>query len=134
MVEFVAKIRGGGEVGEALELAGLGSDADRLIREYSQGMRRRTALACALVARPPLLVLDEALNGLDPPSALRVADGLRRACGSGQAVILSTHVLDTLERVADRVVMIEKGRVVADVSPQELEQIRDRFRQMSPRG
>ena len=115
MVSFAAELRGASadEVESVLELAGLGADADRLIREYSQGMRRKTALACALVAKPPLLVLDEALNGLDPPSAARVVGALADACRAGQAVLLSTHVLDTLEKVADRIVMVAAGRVIA---------------------
>ena len=128
MLQFVAEIRGGGDVEQALELTGLGRDADRYIREYSQGMRRKTALACAMIAKPPLLILDESLNGLDPPSALRVGDALRAACESGAAVLLSTHVLDTLERLADRVVMIESGNIVADVPATEIDSIRARFR------
>ena len=129
MVSFAAELRGASdaEVTEVLELAGLGSDADRLIREYSQGMRRKTALACALVARPPLLVLDEALNGLDPPSAARVVAALKAACERGQAVLLSTHVLDTLEKVADRIVMVAAGRVLADVPVSELDRVRGMF-------
>ena len=99
-----------------------------MIREYSQGMRRKTALACAMVARPPLLVLDEALNGLDPPSALRVGDALRSACAAGAAVLLSTHVLETLERLADRVIMIEGGEIVADIPASEIDSVRARFR------
>ena len=127
MVSFAAEIRGGGDVEAALELAGLGADADRMIREYSQGMRRKTALASAMVARPPLLVLDEALNGLDPPSAARVVRTLQQACEEGQAVLLSTHVLETLERIADRIVMIRGGRVVADVPAAELYRVRGMF-------
>jgi len=57
-LEFVAEVRGGGDIERALELTGLGEDADRLLREYSQGMRRKTALAAALVGSPPVLVLD----------------------------------------------------------------------------
>jgi ABC-2 type transport system ATP-binding protein len=90
-------------------------------------MRRKTALACALVARPPVLVLDEALNGLDPSSAARVIgvlDGLRK---EGTAVLLSTHVLDTLERVADRVVLMMDGAVAADVPVSELDAVRARL-------
>ena len=112
MIEFVTQIRGGGDVEWALKVAGLGADADRLIREYSQGMRRKTALACALVCRPPVLVLDEALNGLDPASATRVVGVLNELRQDGATVILSTHILDTLEKVADRIVLMEKGRVV----------------------
>lgn len=127
MVQFVAEIRGGGDVEAALAIAALDEDADRPIQEYSQGMRRKTALACAMVARPPLLVLDEALNGLDPPSATRVTAALRAACDAGAAVILSTHVLDTLEKIADRLVMINDGRVVADLPGSEMERVRALF-------
>lgn len=119
-LEFVAEVRGEGDVGEALALAGLGDDADRLIREYSQGMRRRTALAAALLGRPEVLVLDEALNGLDPPSAARVKGVLRAAVDGGRTVLLSTHVVETVEAVADRVVMLAHGRVVADERAEDL--------------
>ncbi len=113
-LEFVVSVRGGGDIDAALELTGLGADADRLIREYSQGMRRKTALAAAVVSRPPVIVLDEALNGLDPPSAARVKSALRALCDDGLTVLLSTHILETVERVAGRVVMLAHGRVVAD--------------------
>jgi len=113
-LELVVELRGGGDLDEALEMTGLGDDADRLIREYSQGMRRKTALAAAVVSKPPVLVLDEALNGLDPPSAARVKAYLRGLCDAGCAVLLSTHVLETVEKLADRVVMLAHGNVVAD--------------------
>jgi ABC-2 type transport system ATP-binding protein len=113
-LEFVAQVRGRGDVAAALELAGLGDDADRLIREYSQGMRRRTAIAAALLAHPPVLVLDEALNGLDPPSAARVKEQLAERCRAGCCVLLSTHVIETVERIAGRVLMLAHGRLVAD--------------------
>ena len=119
-LEFVAEIRGQGDVAEALAFAGLGADGDRLIREYSQGMRRKTALAAAILARPPVVVLDEALNGLDPPSAARVKETLRALCGQGAAVLLSTHVLETLQSLADRVVMLVQGKVVADLKVADL--------------
>lgn len=115
-LEFVVGVRGRGDIEAALAVAGLGADADRLIREYSQGMRRKTALAAALVARPPAIVLDEALNGLDPPSALRVRDHLRVLRDEGAAILLSTHVLETVERLADRVVLVAQGRVVENVA------------------
>jgi ABC-2 type transport system ATP-binding protein len=114
-LEFVVGVRGKGDVEEALELSGLGVDADRLIREYSQGMRRRAALAAAVVSRPPLLVLDEALNGLDPVSSERVEKFLQRRCAAGDAVLLSTHLLDAVEQVASRIVMLKGGKVVEDV-------------------
>ena len=113
-LELVVSLRGRGDIDAALEMTGLGDDANRLIREYSQGMRRKTALAAAIVARPPVVVLDEALNGLDPPSAARVKAALRQLCDEGMTVLLSTHILETIERVAGRVVMLARGRVVAD--------------------
>ena len=122
-LELVRDLRGTGDLDFGLEVAALGDDADRLIREYSQGMRRRTSLAAAVLARPPVLVLDEALNGLDPPSAARVKAQLRSLCDAGACVLLSTHVLETVEKLADRVVMLAHGRVVADeeVGDQDLE-------------
>jgi len=119
-LEFIAEVRGAGDVAAALELTGLGEDADRLLREYSQGMRRKTALAAALLGRPEVLVLDEALNGLDPPSAARVKRELRERLDQGTTVLLSTHVVDTVQVVADRVVMMAHGRIVADEEAGEL--------------
>jgi ABC-2 type transport system ATP-binding protein len=112
--ELVAEVRGKGDVGRALDVCDLGADADRPIREYSQGMRRRTALAAALLGDPPVVLLDEALNGLDPPSAARIKGILRQVVDAGSTVVLSTHVVETVARVADRVVMLAHGRVVAD--------------------
>ncbi len=113
-LEFVAEVRGRGDVDAALALTGLGTDADRLIREYSQGMRRKTALAAAVLAEPQVLVLDEALNGLDPPSAATVKRALRDVVDRGTTVVLSTHVVETVQAVADRVVMLAHGEIVAD--------------------
>lgn len=125
---FIAEVRGAPEIDSALELTGLGADADRLIREYSQGMRRKTALAAAVLGDPGVLVLDEALNGLDPPSAARVKDALRARVDAGALVVLSTHVVETVQAVADRVVMLAHGRVVADeqteaMAPGDLERL-----------
>lgn len=127
-LELVRDVRGGGDIDSALDLTGLGDDADRLIREYSQGMRRKTALAAAMLGNPDVLVLDEALNGLDPPSSARVKRALRERVDAGAAVLFSTHIVETVAHVADRVVMLAHGRVVADVdvrdtSPEALEQL-----------
>ncbi len=118
--EFVAEVRGVADIGIALEVANLGDDAERLIREYSQGMRRRTALGAAMLGEPAVLLLDEALNGLDPPSAARVKALLRNAVRGGQTVLLSTHVVETVQSVADRVVMMVRGEVKVDGLTAEL--------------
>lgn len=114
MVEFVVAVRGRGDVEAALALTGLGNDADRLIREYSQGMRRKVAIACALVAEPSVLVFDEALNGLDPPAALAIADHVSGLAARGTTVLTCTHVVDLVPRVADRVIVMRAGRVQLD--------------------
>ncbi len=119
-LEFVAKVRGCEGVIPALEQVGMLGDSDRLTREYSQGMRRKIALAAALLGDPKVIVLDEALNGLDPPSAARIKGVLRERVDDGATVLLSTHVIDTVERVADRVIMLAHGRVVADEVVAEL--------------
>ncbi len=113
-LEYVVAVRGGGDIEAALALIGLGADADRLVREYSQGMRRKVAIAAALVANPPALVFDEALNGLDPPSTLAIAEELRRRADAGTAVLVSTHVIDLVPRIATRVVVLRAGRVELD--------------------
>ena len=123
MVSFVADIRGGGDVDWALELTGLGEDAGRPIQGYSQGMRRKTAIACALVAKPKLIVLDESLNGLDPPSVERVLNALEMLRKEGSAIILSTHVLDTLERLATRIVLLSEGQLQGDWPGGQLEDV-----------
>lgn len=127
-LDYVAAVRGGGDVEAALALTGLGADADRLVREYSQGMRRKVAIAAALVAHPPALVFDEALNGLDPPSALTIVGELVRRAEAGAAVLVSTHVIDLVPRIATRVVVLRAGRVevdcpTADLGPEGLARV-----------
>ena len=127
MLEFVIAVRGKGELNWGLEIAGLGADAERPIREYSQGMRRKTALACAMVARPPVLILDEALNGLDPSSVKRFQTLFRQLREEGTIIFLSTHVLDSLERMASRILYIRSGRLQADSPISDLSLIREDF-------
>ena len=88
MLEFARQVRQGGVVEEGIEIAGLGNDIDRLIREYSQGMRRKMAIACAMVSNPPILVLDEALNGLDPRSVKRITALLEHRREQGVCVLV----------------------------------------------
>jgi len=88
---------------------------DRLTREYSEGMARKLSLAVALLGRPPLLVLDESLNGLDPRAAAELKSMLRAHCEQGGAVVIAGHVLETMERLCSRVVLLHRGRVVGDL-------------------
>jgi len=103
-------------------LAGLGLEAraDDPVGEFSRGMRQKVALACALLRRPPLLVLDEPLAGLDAPTAAMVKEVLRAWADEGGAVLYTSHLLDVVERVCDRMAVLAHGRLIACGSLDEL--------------
>ena len=101
-------------VDEALDMVGLQSHADRKIGTYSLGMRQRIALAHALLADPPVLLLDEPINGLDPEGIRAIRTLLRTHAERGGTVFLSSHILSEVDQVADRVLVINAGRIVAD--------------------
>ncbi len=84
-----------------------------LTTSYSHGMKKKLALLCALVHRPRVLLLDEPTNGLDPPTAHRVRELLRKEAAAGAGVLLSTHLLDMADRLCDRVLVIDRGRQIA---------------------
>jgi ABC-2 type transport system ATP-binding protein len=104
---------------EQFELTGA---ADRVVNGYSGGMRRRLDVAASLMARPPVLFLDEPTTGLDPASRQRVWEAVRQLLVEGVTVLLTTQYLDEADALADRIVVIDRGRVVADDTPRELKQ------------
>jgi gliding motility-associated transport system ATP-binding protein len=106
-------------VGEALDRCLLAEVADRKIENLSKGFRQRTALAGALVHQPPVLILDEPTIGLDPVQIIRIRETIREL-GKNRAVLLSTHILPEVEAVCDRVLIIDRGRIVAEGTPAEL--------------
>jgi len=113
-------------VDEVLELVGLtAQEARRPFRGYSLGMRQRLGIGHALLARPRVLVLDEPANGLDPQGMHWLRGLLRELADAGCAVLLSSHLLAEVERIADRIVMIGRGRVLAQGTVAELGQGRD---------
>lgn len=108
-------------VGELLELVGLaGSAAGKRIGGYSLGMRQRLGIAQALLGDPQVLILDEPANGLDPEGIAWMRGLLRDFADRGGTVLLSSHLLREVEAVADRLVMISNGRIVAQGSKEEL--------------
>jgi len=109
---------------ELLERFGLTDAADRLVRTYSGGMRRRLDLAAALVARPPVLFLDEPTTGLDPRSRIDLWQTIEDRVAAGTTVLLTTQYLDEADRLADRVAVIDRGRLLAEGTSDEL---KDRF-------
>lgn len=103
-----------------LELAGLSSKSDAGIRTLSGGMKRRLTLARALVNDPELLVLDEPTTGLDPQARHLIWDGLRKLLDQGKTILLTTHFMDEAERLCDRLIIVDSGRIIAEGSPRAL--------------
>jgi ABC-2 type transport system ATP-binding protein len=95
-------------VDDVLEQVGLASDAHRRLRDYSQGMRQRHALATALLADPELLILDEPANGLDPDGIRWLRELLRSLADEGRTVLVSSHILAEVEQMADDIVILQK--------------------------
>ena len=99
-------------VDELLELVGLDDAADRRVGAYSLGMRQRLGFAGALLGDPPVLILDEPANGLDPRGIHEMRDLLRARAAKGQTVLVSSHLLGEVELLADDVVVVNRGRLV----------------------
>jgi ABC-2 type transport system ATP-binding protein len=98
----------------------LTADADRLVRTYSGGMRRRIDLGISLVGTPRLLLLDEPSSGLDPGSRLQLWDAIRSLVATGTDILLTTQYLDEADRLASDIVIIDHGKVIAAGTPAEL--------------
>jgi ABC-2 type transport system ATP-binding protein len=105
---------------EVLALTGVGSAADRRVKTYSLGMRRRLGLAGALLGEPELLVLDEPANGLDPAGIHWLRTFLRGFAERGGTVLVASHVLAEIAQAVDRVIIISHGRLVANAPLDEL--------------
>ena len=97
----------------ALAMVALEDAADRALGGYSRGMRQRARLAAALVHDPPILLLDEPFNGLDPRQRLEMTDLLHAMAAEGRVILFSSHILEEVERLADRVLVMVAGRLAA---------------------
>jgi len=107
-------------VDEVLEFVSLQDAADKKVRAYSQGMRQRLALARALLWRPKVMLLDEPTNGLDPTGIAEVRESLRSVASEGVTVLVSSHILAEIEKLVDRILAIDAGRIVFDGPLREL--------------
>jgi ABC-2 type transport system ATP-binding protein len=118
MLEYAGRLHGLGAAEarsrtvQLLDVLDLAEDARRLVADYSTGMRKKTALGCALIHNPSVLFLDEPLEGVDPVSADVIRRLLTRFAGSGSTVLFSSHVMELVEQVCDHVTIIDHGAIV----------------------
>jgi ABC-2 type transport system ATP-binding protein len=119
MLEYAGRLRGL-PAGQArsraaglLDLLDLADESRRLVADYSTGMRKKIALGCALIHNPPVLFLDEPLEGVDPVSADAIRRLLTRYVASGSTVLFSSHVMELVEQICDHVSIIDRGKIVA---------------------
>ncbi|GAA4663661.1 ATP-binding cassette domain-containing protein [Frondihabitans cladoniiphilus] len=105
---------------ELLEEFDLTEAAKRPLSKFSGGMRRRLDLAASLIAQPPLIFLDEPTTGLDPRTRAQMWETIRRLVDSGSTILLTTQMLDEADQLAERIAVIDRGRVVAEGTPDEL--------------
>ena len=105
---------------ELIEEFGLTEAANRPLKTFSGGMHRRLDLAASLIARPPLIFLDEPTTGLDPRTRNQMWNTIRKLVADGSTVLLTTQYLDEADQLADRIAVIDRGKVIADGTPAEL--------------
>jgi ABC-2 type transport system ATP-binding protein len=128
-LQLVGRLRGMGErnierkATQMLKLLGLESWRYSPISFYSKGMKQRVLIAAALMHNPKLLVFDEPLSGLDVVSARLFKDLLQELATQGKAILYISHVLEVVEQVCDRVIVIAKGKILADAAPAELAKV-----------
>ena len=124
VLERLVTIRGGGETSEELlKIVGMSSRMDTPLDNMSQGMRQRLTLACALLGRPDILLLDEPLNGLDPVAQAAFRHLLRELANRGVAIIVSSHNLHEMELFVDSLAILHRGQMIASGTISEVEKI-----------
>jgi ABC-2 type transport system ATP-binding protein len=105
---------------ELLDLFGLGADVHQRMTEFSKGMRQKVVIAAALMHRPEVLFLDEPLDGLDANTAAVVKELLKKLASQGRTILFCSHILEVVERMCSRIVIINAGRQVASGTPDEI--------------
>ena len=113
------------QIEHLLEITELADAKDRVIKEYSGGMARKIAICSALVGPPALLLLDESFVGLDPESTWRIRQELSDYCENGGAILISSHILDMVERMCSRVLIMVEGTIERDLAADEMHALFD---------
>lgn len=130
-LQFIADLRGvetkarDEQIEDLMALTELTEARHRIVKEYSGGMARKLAICGALIGEPKLLLLDESFVGLDPESTYRIRQRLLKFCEGGGAILLSSHILDMLERICTRVVMLVDGQLKLD---EPMETLHEQFK------
>ena len=124
-LEFTANLQGmlkdniENRIGEMVQVCGLNAEKHKKIGELSKGYRQRVGLAQAMIHNPEILIFDEPTSGLDPNQIIEIRNLIKRI-GRQKTVILSTHILPEVEAICDRILIINKGKIVADGTPETL--------------
>jgi len=124
MIADIRQLADTGQTEHLLEKLGMIDVKDELISSYSHGMQQKISLAAALVGEPQNLILDEALNGLDPVSLFHAKNMLKQMAGKGKMVILSSHVLELLEEWCEEIIILDQGKVRAVYTTSQIEAIK----------
>ena len=114
------RARADARIASALAQVDLGAARGRAAKGYSTGMRQRLGIALALLADPPILILDEPVNGLDPAGIVEIRDLLLALAGGGRTILVSSHLLTEVEKTCDHVTIVDRGRIVASGTPDAL--------------
>ncbi|MGH2512299.1 MAG: ABC transporter ATP-binding protein [Candidatus Limnocylindrales bacterium] len=107
-------------ISSVLAMVDLSATGGRSVKGYSTGMRQRLGIALALLADPPIIILDEPVNGLDPAGIVEIRDLLMSLAGTGRTILLSSHLLTEVERTCDHVAIVDRGRILAEGTPAAL--------------
>lgn len=110
-----------GDIDEVLRMAGLEASAKKPVQKYSLGMRQRLAIARTFIHHPKILILDEPVNGLDPIGLMEMRELFRQLANTGMTIVISSHLLNEINQIADSVIIISKGRVILQDKMEKLE-------------
>jgi len=133
LLDWVGRLRGlsGKRLREEIEKwlfkVGLEKDGGKLIKKYSRGMVQRLGLAQAFIGNPELVILDEPLNGLDPLGRKMARDLIAEALSNGATIFFTSHILEDIEKICDRVCIIHKGKILKFVETKEVESLEEEF-------
>jgi ABC-2 type transport system ATP-binding protein len=113
------------EVQQWIKFFDLSTKSGELIKNYSHGMRRKISLAAALVGSPQILLLDEATNGLDPESSFKFKEYLKKFCAESGTVLFSSHIIETVEHLCDRIIILHEGKLRKELDRKEWQVLRE---------